>query len=65
MSGTKKILERLENGSVVSIVLTDNKNQMNIMDGCDLYYDKRSVFLSKDEVKQLIEELTSLHNEMI
>ena len=56
-----KILEKLSDESVVYFELNEEKTQMNVMEGCDLYF---SVDLKKQEVKQLIEELTALYGTM-
>lgn len=55
------ILERLSEKWVVYFELNEEKTQLNVMEGCDLYY---SVDLNKQEVKQLIEELCFLYEEM-
>ena len=54
-------LERLSEKRVVYFELNEEKMQLNVMEGCDLYF---SVDLNKQEVKQLIEELFFLYEEM-
>ena len=56
-----KILEKLSEERVVYFDLNKEKTQMNVMEGCDLWF---SVDLTKKEVKQLIEELTALYGMM-
>lgn len=51
------ILEKLSEERVVYFELNNDKTQMNVMDGCDLWF----IDLSKSEVKQLIDELTALY----
>ncbi len=55
------ILEKLSDERVVYFELNEEKTQMNVMEGCDLWF---SVDLTKQEVKQLIEELTALYGMM-
>ena len=55
------ILEKLSDERVVYFELNDDKTQMNVMEGCDLWF---SIDLSKSEVKQLIDELTALYRTM-
>ncbi len=56
-----KILEKLSDERVVYFELNEEKTQMNIMEGCDLWF---SVDLKKQEVKQFIEELTTIYETM-
>ena len=56
-----KILEKLSDKSVVYFELNAEKTQMNVMEGCDLWFN---VNLKKQEVKQLIEELTAIYKTM-
>lgn len=56
-----KILEKLLDERVVYFELNEEKTQMNVMEGCDLWF---SVDLKKAEVKQLIDELTALYRTM-
>jgi len=55
------ILEKLSDERVVYFELNEEKTQMNVMEGCDLWF---SVDFTKQEVKQLIEELTALYETM-
>lgn len=55
------ILEKLADKSVVSIELNEDKKTLNVMEMCDAYY---IIDLTKPEVKQLIDELTVLYEQM-
>jgi phosphoribosyl-ATP pyrophosphohydrolase len=52
------ILRKLEEESVVAFELNETKTEMNVCECCDLWF---STNLSKQEVKQFIDELTSLY----
>jgi hypothetical protein len=56
-----EILRKLSDKRVVYFDLNEEKTQMNATEGCDLHF---SVNLTKQEVKQLIDELTTLYETM-
>ncbi len=55
------ILARLKEEGVVSFELRRDKRQLLVQECCDFYFESD---LSKAEVKQLIDELTAIHEEM-
>ena len=56
-----EILKKLSDKNVVFFELNNEKTLMNVTEGCDLCF---FVDLNKQEVKQLIEELTELYETM-
>ena len=55
------ILGKLSDGRVVSFEINETKTLIRATEMCDLYF---SIDLSKSEVKQLIEELATIHDSM-
>ena len=55
------ILLKLEANSVVTFELSRDKRKLVVQECCDFYFQSD---LSKAEVKQLIDELTAIHEEM-
>ena len=55
------ILEKLEDGRIFSVMLNDDKTQLQFEEECDRYF---TYDLSKKEVVELIKELTVLAGQM-
>ena len=55
------ILDKLVENRIVSFNLSKDKESIKLFEECDLCFD---VDLSKEEFKQLIDELTELYNSM-
>ena len=55
------ILDKLKENNIVDFELKKNNTEIAISEACDYYYEYN---LSKEEFKQLIDELTELYNSM-
>jgi hypothetical protein len=55
------ILTKLSKRRIVSFELDNEKKQLNVYEACDYWYN---VYLSKIEVKHLIDELTEIYETM-
>jgi hypothetical protein len=55
------VFEKLYEERVASFSLTNDKAQLTVQECCDFYFTSG---LKKAEVKQLIDELTAIYNQM-
>lgn len=62
--GEITIFECEEDGDneVVYFTLSEDKQKLEVMEACDLYYTS---YLNKEEVEKLIEQLTLLKDKMV
>ena len=65
MKVDKVIIDRLINEDVVYIELSKDKTNLIFEDTKTAFGGLDKVLLSKEDVKQLIDELTSIYNEIV